>query len=189
MVLHKKANSSKANTQPLKELTFSGGNILNCSYPLTSCIVFSVKRKYQMILSKCLLRLGVEKLQRIIFYYVLWWSHSMKTWPPSFASVSVCDSCCLSCCHWAQPASCKPLISAFFPRLISPSLCLCTHIQYIHLVSTPRALKYFLSDTHSSGHFLSPADADTAFGHMSWLSRAEGLNRERERERERRKEE
>ena len=145
-----------------------------------------------MFLFKCLLGLVVEKLQQIIFYYVLWWSHSMKTWPPSFASVSVCDSCCLSCCYWAQSASCKPLISAVFPRLISRSLCLYTHIQYIHLVSTPWALKYFLSDTHSSGHFLSPADADTAFGlmrhtkantHTGWADRAEGLNRERERER------
>lgn len=104
-----------------------------------------------MFLSKCLLGFAENLL-----CCVLWWSRSVKTWPPSSAPVSVCDSCCLSCCHWSQAVSCKPLISAVFPRLIIPSLCLHTHMQYTHLASTPKHLSISCQTHTHLGIFFIP---------------------------------
>lgn len=91
-----------------------------------------------------------------LLYYVLWWSRSVKTWPPSSASVPVRDSCCLSCCHWSQATSCKPSISAVFPRLIIPSLCLYAHTQRIHLVSTLKHLSISCQTHTHLGIFFLP---------------------------------
>lgn len=91
-----------------------------------------------------------------LLYYVFWRSRSVKTRPPSSASVSVCDSCCLSCCHWSQAASCKPLISVVFPRLIIASVCLYKHIQYIYLESTPKHLSISCQTHTHLGFFFFP---------------------------------
>lgn len=129
-----------ATTQPLKE--FSDW-IPNIHFNL--CITL----KWDKMLPAWY---GVEKSAANLSYYALWWSRSVKTWPPSSASVSVCDSCCLSCCHWSHAASCKPLISAVFPRLIIPSLCLYTHTHTVHTLSVLSTLKHLSISCHTHTH-------------------------------------